>query len=85
MLTGDVAGGGDVGISIIFPQVVGIRSLETKVDKAVMDMELRWAGNAEFVVEAGVKPVPLLVTLNKICFAGRLRVELSPLVPMVSA
>lgn len=57
--------------------------METKGEKAVIDIDLRWAANAEFVVEAGVKPVPLMVTLNKICFSGRLRVELAPLVPVV--
>lgn len=68
----------------MFCQVVGIRALEMMEDKAVIDIDMRWAGNAEFVVEAGVKPVPLLVTLNKICFSGRMRVELAPLVPVVS-
>lgn len=63
-------------------QIVGIRALEMKEDKAVIDIDLRWAGNAEFMLEAGVKPVPLLITLNKICFSGRMRVELAPLVPM---
>lgn len=63
-------------------QVVGIRALEMKEDKAVIDIDLRWAGNAEFMLEAGVKPVPLLITLNKICFSGRMRVELAPLVPV---
>lgn len=53
-----------------------------KDDKAVIDIDLRWAGNAEFVLEAGVKPVPLMITLNKICFSGRMRVELAPLVPV---
>lgn len=66
-----------------FHQVVGIRALEMKGNKAVLDLDLRWAANAEFVVEAGVKPVPLLITLNKIRFSGRLRVELAPLVPVV--
>ena len=69
------------GVSKFFAQIVGIRSLETKGDKVVVDIDIRWAANAEFVVEAGVNPVPLLVTLNKICFSGRLRVELAPLVP----
>ena len=68
----------------LFAQIVGVRALETKDDKVVLDIDIRWAGNAEFVVEAGVKPVPLLVTLNKICFSGRMRVELAPLVPVVS-
>lgn len=62
---------------------MGVRALETKDDTVVLDIDIRWAGNAEFVVEAGVKPVPLLVTLNKICFSGRMRVELTPLVPVV--
>ena len=61
---------------------MGIRALEMKDDKVVIDIDLRWAGNAEFVLEAGVKPVPLLITLNKICFSGRMRVELAPLVPV---
>lgn len=60
---------------------MGIRALEMKGDKAVIDIDLRWAGNAEFVLEAGVKPVPLMVTLKKICFSGKMRVELAPLVP----
>ena len=64
-------------------QIVGVRALETLEDKVVIDIDIRWAGNAEFVVEAGVKPVPLLVTLNKICFSGRMRVELAPLVAQV--
>ena len=63
-------------------KIVGVRALEMKDDKAVIDIDLRWAGNAEFVLEAGVKPVPLLITLNKICFSGRMRVELAPLVPV---
>lgn len=63
-------------------KVVGIRALEMKDDKVVIDIDLRWAGNAEFVLEAGVKPVPLMITLNKICFSGRMRVELAPLVPV---
>lgn len=61
---------------------MGVRALEMKDDKAVIDIDLRWAGNAEFVLEAGVKPVPLMITLNKICFSGRMRVELAPLVPV---
>lgn len=54
-------------------------------NKVVFDLDLRWAGNAEFVLEAGVKPVPLLITLDKIRFSGRMRVELAPLVPVVRA
>ncbi|CAM9695456.1 unnamed protein product, partial [Ectocarpus sp. 13 AM-2016] len=71
-----------VSLGTIPPKVVGIRALEMKEDKAVIDIDLRWAGNAEFMLEAGVKPVPLLITLNKICFSGRMRVELAPLVPV---
>eukprot|EP00903_Cladosiphon_okamuranus_P007574 g7348.t1 len=71
-----------VSLGTIPPKVVGVRALEMKDDKAVIDIDLRWAGNAEFVLEAGVKPVPLLITLNKICFSGRMRVELAPLVPV---
>lgn len=68
---------------ICYPrQIVGIRALEMKDDKAVIDIDIRWAANAEFVLEAGVKPVPLLITLSKICFSGRMRVELAPLVPV---
>ncbi|CAN0553084.1 unnamed protein product, partial [Ectocarpus sp. 12 AP-2014] len=48
-----------VSLGTIPPKVVGIRALEMKEDKAVIDIDLRWAGNAEFMLEAGVKPVPL--------------------------
>lgn len=65
-------------------QVVGVRTLGMTGNKAAIDLDLRWAGNAEFVLEAGVKPVPLLITLDKIRFSGRMRVELAPLVPVVS-
>lgn len=55
-----------------------------KGDKAVIDIDIRWAANAEIVLEAGVKPIPLLITLDKIRFSGKMRVELAPLVPTVS-
>ncbi|CAM9659324.1 unnamed protein product, partial [Hapterophycus canaliculatus] len=71
-----------VSLGTIPPKIVGIRALEMKDDKAVIDIDIRWAANAEFVLEAGVKPVPLLITLEKICFSGRMRVELAPLVPV---
>lgn len=55
-----------------------------KGDKAVFDVEIRWASNAEIVLEAGVKPIPLMITLDKIRFSGKMRIELAPLVPVVS-
>lgn len=58
--------------------------MEMHADKAVFDVDIRWAANAEIVVEAGVKAVPLLITLDKLRFSGTLRVELAPLVPVVS-
>ena len=65
-------------------KVVGIRALEMKGNKAVFDVEMRWASNMEIVLEAGVKPIPLMITLDKVRFSGKMRIELAPLVPVVS-
>ncbi|CAM9821546.1 unnamed protein product [Choristocarpus tenellus] len=66
------------------PKVVGARVLDMRKGMVVLEMEMRWASDAEVVLEAGVKPVPMVITLSKIRFSGKLRVELAPLVPVVS-
>ncbi|CAM9588242.1 unnamed protein product [Discosporangium mesarthrocarpum] len=65
------------------PKIVGARTLDMKTGMAVLEVELRWASDAEIVVEAGVKPIPILITLSKIRFSGKARVELAPLIPVI--
>ncbi|KAG5179390.1 hypothetical protein JKP88DRAFT_264267 [Tribonema minus] len=44
---------------------------------------VKWAGDPKFVVEVGRAMMPLTVTLSKIRFSGKLRAELSPLMPKI--
>jgi hypothetical protein len=47
--------------------------------------QIKWSGNAKFVVEVGRIAFPMTITLSNIRFSGKLRAELGPLVPKVTA
>ncbi len=64
-------------------QVVGIRALTSDGSSVTLDLEVKWASDARFTLEVGRAKLPLVVTLSKLRFSGHLRVELSPLVPVV--
>ncbi len=64
-------------------QVVGVRSLSSDDNCVTLDLEMKWASDARFSFEVGRDKLPLVITLSKLRFSGHLRVELSPLVPVV--
>ncbi|CAM9322949.1 unnamed protein product [Phaeothamnion confervicola] len=72
-----------VSLGTLPPKVVAVRVLDVSSSRATIDVELKWASDAVFVLEAGVKPLPLVLELNKIRFSGKMRVELDPLVPVI--
>ncbi len=64
-------------------QVVGVRALSTDDNCVTLDLEIKWAADARFSFEVGRESLPLVTTLSKLRFSGHLRVELSPLVPVI--
>ncbi|CAM9882601.1 unnamed protein product, partial [Chrysoparadoxa australica] len=64
-------------------KIVGVRNLDVVENTAMIDVEIKWAGNPVFVLEIGRKGLPLVITLKQVRFSGKLRVELSPLVPII--
>ncbi len=64
-------------------QVVGIRALKSDDNCVTLDLEVKWAADARFSFEVGRETLPLVIKLSKLRFSGHLRVELSPLVPVV--
>jgi hypothetical protein len=52
-------------------------------DACINWKQIKWAGNAKFVVEVGRIAFPMTITLSNIRFSGKLRAELGPLVPKV--
>ncbi len=64
-------------------QVVGIRALKSDDNCASLDLEVKWAADARFSFEVGRERLPLVITLSKLRFSGHLRVELSPLIPVI--
>jgi hypothetical protein len=66
------------------PKVVGMRVMDMTGSTVVLDVEIKWAGNAKFVFSMGQKGgVKLNLTTSHIRFSGHIRAELGPLVPKV--
>ncbi|KAG5191948.1 calcium-activated chloride channel-domain-containing protein [Tribonema minus] len=72
-----------ISLGTIAPRVVGIRTFDSNESCVVLDMEMKWNGNPKIVIEVGRSPLPITITLSNIRFSGKVRAELSPLVPLV--
>jgi len=73
-----------VSLGDLAPSVVGIKMLDANESVAVLDLEAKWAGNPEIVVEVGRKGMLTTnLTLSEIRFSGKIRAEMAPLVPLV--
>ena len=59
------------------------RFVDTKEDLVRLDINISWAGNPDIVTEVGYKGLPLILNLTDLTFKGKIRVELSPLVPII--
>lgn len=59
----------------------GIRYQHTDENLVRLDLEIKWAGNPEIVIEVGRKSFPLKLEITNMRFSAILRIELTPLVP----